>query len=480
LAQIIRMVEEAQGAKPPIQALADRIAAIFVPLVMAAALLTFAAWLAFGPEPALHYAFVTAVSVLVVACPCAMGLATPTAILVGTGRAAELGLLFRSGPALERLAGIDTLVFDKTGTLTLGRPEVTEVVALDGDREGLLALAAALERYSQHPLARAVVAAATEAGLAVSVTTAGGGVEGGIKGNASAHAAGMSRDEAWQATVSDASAIADADADQALSDRIAPWGAEAIVTEPGLGLSGRIGGEAVAIGSARYLEGLGVDLAPLMPAVKELEAQGRSLLYLARAGQPLGLIGVADPLREGSVEAIADLQALGLRTALVSGDHAAAVAVVARQTGIEENQADVLPGGKAEIIKVMQAQGRHVAFVGDGINDAPALAQADVGIALGSGTDIAVEAGDLVLMSQDPRAITRAIALARRTLLIIRGNFFWAFAYNLLLIPLAAGAIFPWSGWLLNPMVAAAAMSLSSLFVVGNSLRLRQFMRSPA
>ena len=207
LAQIIRMVEEAQGAKPPIQALADRIAAIFVPLVMAAALLTFAAWLAFGPEPALHYAFVTAVSVLVVACPCAMGLATPTAILVGTGRAAELGLLFRSGPALERLAGIDTLVFDKTGTLTRGRPEVTEVVALDGDREGLLGLAAALERYSQHPLARAVVAAATEAGLAVSVTTAGGGVEGGIKGNASAPAAGMSRDEAWQATVSDASAI---------------------------------------------------------------------------------------------------------------------------------------------------------------------------------------------------------------------------------------------------------------------------------
>jgi Cu+-exporting ATPase len=254
LAQIIRMVEEAQGSKPPIQALADRIAAIFVPLVMAAALLTFAAWLAFGPEPALHYAFVTAVSVLVVACPCAMGLATPTAILVGTGRAAELGLLFRSGPALERLAGIDTLVFDKTGTLTRGRPEVTEIIALDGDREGLLGLAAALERYSQHPLARAVVAAATEAGLAVSVTAVGDGGEG-IKGSLRTPAAGVSLDEVPQAALSDAGTITEAD--QAISDRIASWQAEAIVTEPGLGLSGQVGGATVAIGSARYLEGHG-------------------------------------------------------------------------------------------------------------------------------------------------------------------------------------------------------------------------------
>jgi Cu+-exporting ATPase len=477
LAQIIRMVEEAQGSKPPIQALADQIAAIFVPLVMAAALLTFAAWLAFGPAPALHYAFVTAVSVLVVACPCAMGLATPTAILVGTGRAAELGLLFRSGPALERLAGIDTLVFDKTGTLTRGRPEVTEIIALDGDREALLGLAAALERYSQHPLARAVVAAATEAGLAVSVTAVGDGGEG-IKGSLRTPAAGVSLDEVPQAALSDAGTITEAD--QAISDRIASWQAEAIVTEPGLGLSGQVGGATVAIGSARYLEAMGIDLAPLASAIAELEAQGRSLIYLARAGQPLGLIGVADPLREGSSEAIATLKAQGFATALVSGDQTAAVAVVARQTGIEETRAEVLPGGKAEIIRALQAQGRRVAFVGDGINDAPALAQADVGIALGGGTDIAVEAGDLVLMSQDPRAIPRAIALARRTLMIIRGNFFWAFAYNLLLIPLAAGVLFPWSGWLLNPMIAAAAMSLSSLFVVGNSLRLRQFMRSPA
>ncbi len=511
LAQIIRMVEEAQGAKPPIQALADRIAAVFVPLVMAAALLTFIAWLTFGPEPALHYAFVTAVSVLVVACPCAMGLATPTAILVGTGRAAELGLLFRSGPALERLAGIDTLVFDKTGTLTRGRPEVTDVIALDGDREGLLGLAAALERYSQHPLARAVVAAATEAGLAMSggaetrdsdgaplpsqndadaalvlgpslSTTAGNSEEasdGGLQGRASVnHALGAGWNGTARPALSEPGNLAVSQ--RAQGDRTAPWHVEAIVTEPGLGLSGQVGGATVAIGSARYLEGLGVDLAPLASAVAALEAEGRSLLYLARAGRALGLIGVADPLREGSREAIASLKAQGFTTALVSGDNAAAVAVVARQTGIEETWAAVLPGGKAAIIKAMQAQGRRVAFVGDGINDAPALAQADVGIALGTGTDIAVEAGDLVLMTQDPRAIPRAIALARRTLLIIRGNFFWAFAYNLLLIPLAAGAIFPWSGWLLNPMIAAGAMSLSSLFVVGNSLRLRHFMRSPA
>ena len=511
LAQIIRLVEEAQGSKPPIQAMADRIAAIFVPLVMAAALLTFAAWYLFGPEPALHYAFVTAVSVLVVACPCAMGLATPTAILVGTGRAAELGLLFRSGPALERLAGIDTLVFDKTGTLTRGHPEVTEIIALDGDREGLLGLAAALERYSQHPLARAVVAAATEAGLAMSkgaetpdsggaplpspndadaptvfepslstaVGISGEAHDGSIQGLSRAdHAAGADWSGAARPAVSDPGNPAATL--QANDDRTAPWRVEAIVTEPGLGLSGRIGGETIAIGSARYLESQGVDLAPLAPAVAELQAQGRSLLYLARGGQPLGLIGVADPLREGSIAAIATLKAQGFATALVSGDQTAAVAVVARQTGIEETRAEVLPGGKAEIIRALQAQGRRVAFVGDGINDAPALAQADVGIALGGGTDIAVEAGDLVLMSQDPRAIPRAIALARRTLMIIRGNFFWAFAYNLLLIPLAAGVLFPWSGWLLNPMIAAAAMSLSSLFVVGNSLRLRQFMRSPA
>ena len=421
LAQIIRLVEEAQAEKPPVLALADRIAAVFVPLVMAVALLTFAAWLLFGPEPALQYAFTAAVSVLVVACPCALGLATPTAILVGTGRAAEMGVLFRSGPALERLAKVDTLVFDKTGTLTRGRPEVTDVITLDGDRAGLLALAAALEGYSQHPLARALVAAAAEAGVMVPE-------------------------------------------------------AEGVTAEAGMGLSGLVGGQRVLIGSARYLRGKGVALDPLAPAAASLEARGCSLLFVAREGWPRGLIGVADPLREGSLDAIARLKARGLKLALVSGDHAAAVAVVARQAGIAEVWADVLPGGKADVVKAMQAQGRRLAFVGDGINDAPALAQADVGIAIGTGTDIAVEAGDLVLMAPDPRGIDRAIALARRTLATIHGNFFWAFAYNLLLIPLAAGIFFPWSGWLLNPMVAAAAMSLSSLFVVGNSLRLKRFM----
>ncbi len=431
LAQIIRLVQEAQAEKPPIQALADRIAAVFVPGVMALALVTFAIWLLVGPAPALNYAFVAAVSVLVVACPCAMGLATPTAILVGTGRAAEMGLLFRSGPALERLAGVDTLVFDKTGTLTLGHPTVTDVVALDGDREGLLAQAAALERYSQHPLARAVVAAAEESAKV-------------------------------QAEVSqDALAVTE------------------IVSAAGLGLSGRLGGAAMAIGSARYLRDLGIDPSPLATAAAALEAQGRSLIYVARDAQALGLIGVTDPLREGSIEAIAGLKALGLNTVLLSGDRAATVALTARHLGIDEALGEVLPGGKAEAVKALQAQGRRVAFVGDGINDAPALAQADVGIAIGTGTDIAVEAGDLVLMSHDPRTLLSAIPLARRTLATIRGNFFWAFAYNLLLIPLAAGVLYPLSGWLLNPMIAAAAMSLSSLFVVGNSLRLRHFRRLP-
>ena len=437
LAQIIRLVQEAQAEKPPIQALADRIAAVFVPGVMALALVTFAVWLLVGPAPALNYAFVAAVSVLVVACPCAMGLATPTAILVGTGRAAEMGLLFRSGPALERLAGVDTLVFDKTGTLTLGHPTVTDIVALDGDREGLLAQAAVLERYSQHPLARAVVAAAGETVAADEETAK------------------------VQAEVSqDAPAVTE------------------VVSAAGLGLSGRLGDTVLAIGSARYLQDRGIDLSPLAAAAAELGAQGRSLIYVARNANPLGLIGIADPLREGSVETIAGLKALGLNTVLISGDHTAAVVLTAQQTGIDQALGEVLPGGKAEAVKALQAQGRRVAFVGDGINDAPALAQADVGIAIGTGTDIAVEAGDLVLMSHDPRTLLSAIPLARRTLATIRGNFFWAFAYNLLLIPLAAGVLYPLSGWLLNPMVAAAAMSLSSLFVVGNSLRLRHFRRS--
>ena len=445
LAQIIRMVQEAQAEKPPIQALADRIAAVFVPGVMALGLVTFAVWLLVGPAPALNHAFVAAVSVLVVACPCAMGLATPTAILVGTGRAAELGLLFRSGPALERLAGVDTLVFDKTGTLTLGHPTVTDIVALDGDREGLLALTAALERYSQHPLARAVVAAAEEASDDV------------IQPEPERPGLPGSR--------------------QGASSPATPVAITEVVSAAGLGLSGRLDDAVLAIGSARYLQDRGVDLSPLAAAAAELGAQGRSLIFVARDGQPLGLIGVADPLREGSAEAIAGLKALGLRTVLISGDQAAAVARTARQTGIDQALGEVLPGGKAEAVKAFQAQGRRVAFVGDGINDAPALAQADVGIAIGTGTDIAVEAGDLVLMSHDPRTLPGAIALARRTLATIRGNFFWAFAYNLLLIPLAAGVLYPLSGWLLNPMVAAAAMSLSSLFVVGNSLRLRHFRR---
>ena len=489
LAQIIRLVQEAQAEKPPIQALADRIAAVFVPGVMALALVTFAVWLLVGPAPALNYAFVAAVSVLVVACPCAMGLATPTAILVGTGRAAEMGLLFRSGPALERLAGVDTLVFDKTGTLTLGHPTVTEVIALDRDREGLLAQAAALERYSQHPLARAVVAAAE-----ATVAAAGASVRAQVGVGQEAPTAGPGPHPVISPVSVAPGPIAGAilpgpempglpgssqgDTPRA-NPQITPLAITEIVSVAGLGLSGRLDGAVLAIGSARYLQDLGIDPSPLATAAADLEAQGRSLIYIARDANPLGLIGVTDPLREGSIEAIAGLKALGLDTVLISGDRAATVALTARHLGIDQALGEVLPGGKAAAVKALQSQGRRVAFVGDGINDAPALAQADVGIAIGTGTDIAVEAGDLVLMSHDPRTLLSAIPLARRTLATIRGNFFWAFAYNLLLIPLAAGVLYPLSGWLLNPMVAAAAMSLSSLFVVGNSLRLRHFRRLP-
>ncbi len=490
LAQIIRLVQEAQAEKPPIQALADRIAAVFVPGVMALALVTFAIWLLVGPAPALNYAFVAAVSVLVVACPCAMGLATPTAILVGTGRAAEMGLLFRSGPALERLAGVDTLVFDKTGTLTLGHPTVTDVVALDGDREGLLAQAAALERYSQHPLARAVVAAADEPAKVQAEVSQDAPTEGPIPDSALSLPAVTPDPRSGDihpgpempglpGSRQSATPPATSLATHLNSPLATPPAVTEIISAAGLGLSGRLGDAVLAIGSARYLRDLGIDPSPLATAAANLEAQGRSLIYVARDAQALGLIGVTDPLREGSIEAIAGLKAQGINTVLLSGDRAATVALTARHLGIDQALGEVLPGGKAEAVKALQAQGRRVAFVGDGINDAPALAQADVGIAIGTGTDIAVEAGDLVLMSHDPRTLLSAIPLARRTLATIRGNFFWAFAYNLLLIPLAAGVLYPLSGWLLNPMVAAAAMSLSSLFVVGNSLRLRHFRRSP-
>jgi Cu+-exporting ATPase len=420
LAQIVRMVQDAQADKPPIQALADRIAGVFVPAVILAAVATFVAWMALGPAPALNHAFVAAVSVLVVACPCAMGLATPTAIMVATGRAAELGALFRKGPALEALARADTAVLDKTGTLTAGRPQLTAVRALAGDEAQALRLAAAAESASEHPIARAITAAARERGLAVP----------------------------------------------------AP---ETFVAEPGRGVRARVEGRELAVGTARHLASLGIDAGPGAAEAVALEGAGATVVHLAVDGRLVAVLAVADPLKDGSADAVAQLRSLGLEVVMLTGDRRGPAEAVARAAGIASLRAEVLPADKAAEVAQLQAAGRRVVFVGDGINDAPALARADVGVALGTGTDIAVEAGDLVLMSGDLRGVATAVRLARRTLGTIRGNFFWAYAYNVALIPLAAGAFFPWTGVLLNPMLAAAAMSLSSVFVVTNSLRLRRF-----
>ncbi len=420
LAQIIRLVENAQAAKPPIQALADRIAAVFVPVVIVLAALTFAAWLALGPEPALSFAFVASVSVLVIACPCAMGLATPTAIMVGTGKAAELGTLFREGTALEGLARVDTVMLDKTGTLTLGRPVLTDLLVLDGDEGTVLRLAAAAEARSEHPIAAAVVAGARERGL---------------------------------------------DLPEPTSFR----------AEPGYGLEAQVEGRLVQVGADRYMARLGLDLAVYAGRAEAMADDAKTPVYVAIDGVLAAIIAVSDPLKEGSAEAVAALQHLGHRVAMVTGDNARTARAVARRAGIDDVEAEVLPADKAAAVARRQEAGQRVAFVGDGINDAPALARADVGIAIGTGTDIAIEAGDVILMRGDLGGLVDAVALARRTLATIRTNFFWAYAYNVALIPVAAGALYPWFGVLLNPMLAAAAMSVSSLFVVSNSLRLRKF-----
>lgn len=423
LAQIIRLVEDAQSGKPPIQRVADRIAGVFVPLVMAAALLTLLVWLWLGPAPALSHAFVAAVSVLLIACPCAMGLATPTAIMVGTGRGASLGILIRRGAALETLARVDQVVLDKTGTLTQGHPALTDFQALDAPEEQALGLAAACERHSEHPIAVAIVQAARERGLAIAA-------------------------------------------------------AQAVQAVPGFGIQAEVDGRKVAVGAGRFMERLDVPTADAAQRAERLAADGKSPLYLAVDGRLAAVLAVADPIKPSSREAVSRLHALGLTLTMLTGDGRRTAEAVARQVGIDAVAAEVLPAYKAAEVKRLQAAGGKIAFVGDGINDAPALAQADVGIAIGTGTDIAVEAGDVILMTGDLTAVADAIALARRTLHTIRLNFFWAYAYNVALIPLAAGAFYPATGWLLNPMLAAAAMSVSSLFVVTNSLRLRRFAPS--
>jgi Cu+-exporting ATPase len=424
LAQIVRFVQDAQASKPAVQQLADRIAAVFVPIVLVVAALTFTLWLALGPAPALRLAFVAAVSVLVIACPCAMGLATPTAVMVATGKAAELGILFRKGVALEGLAEATTVLLDKTGTITEGRPAVTDVhVAGELDRAAVLAKIAAAESRSEHPLGRAIVAFAEREG---------------------APAAKL----------------------------------ESFRAEVGHGIAARVDGAELLVGSPRFLAGKGIALdqePALDAALASLASAAKTPVVASIDGRLAAVLGISDPIKATSREAIGALRALGVEVAMVTGDAQATADAVARELGIATVFAEQRPDEKGLRVRELQARGGKVAFVGDGTNDAPALAQADVGVAIGTGTDIAIEAGDVVLMRGDLRVFVDAARLGRKALATIRQNFFWAYGYNVVLIPLAAGALWPWTKVMLSPVLAAAAMSSSSLFVLGNSLRLRRF-----
>jgi Cu+-exporting ATPase len=420
LAQIVRMVEDAQGAKLPIQALVDRVTRWFVPAVMAAAAATVAAWLLVPAEPTLTMALVAGVSVLIIACPCAMGLATPTSIMVGTGRAAEMGVLFRKGDALQALAGVDVVALDKTGTVTEGRPELTDLVPAEGmDRADVLSKVAAVEALSEHPVAEAITRAARAEGAPL------------------AEASGF--------------------------ESITGHGARATVN-----------GAVVLVGADRLMAREGIDTAPLAEREVALARRGRTALYAAIDGRLAAVIGVSDPVKPASRPAIAALRERGLSVAMITGDKRETAEAIAAETGIDTVIAGVLPDGKVAAVEELRAGARKVAFVGDGVNDAPALASADVGIAIGTGTDVAIESADVVLMSGDPRGVVNAHAVSRRTMANIRQNLFWAFAYNVALIPVAAGALYPFLGLLLSPMLAAGAMALSSVFVLTNALRLRR------
>ncbi|MDQ0453787.1 heavy metal translocating P-type ATPase [Rhizobium paknamense] len=424
LAQIIRMVEEAQGSKLPVQAMVDRITAWFVPAVMAAATLTFLIWLIFGPSPALAHALVNAVAVLIIACPCAMGLATPTSIMVGTGRAAELGVLFRKGEALQSLKDISIIALDKTGTLTLGKPELTEIITTEGHVRGdILRLAASLEARSEHPVANAIVRAAQDEGAKL-------------------------------AEVEDFKA------------------------EPGFGVSGMVEGRSVVIGADRALQRAGIDISALAASAERLAREAHTPLYIAVDGSAAALIAVADPIKETTPQAIQALHVLGLKVAMITGDNRHTAEAIGRKLGIDQIVAEVLPQGKVEAIERLKSGGNAVAFVGDGINDAPALSAADVGIAIGTGSDIAIESADVVLITGDLTGVSRAVGLSKAVFANIRQNLFWAFGYNVLLIPVAAGLLYPVNGMLLSPIFAAAAMGLSSVFVLTNALRLRAYNKS--
>jgi Cu+-exporting ATPase len=419
LAQIIRMVEEAQGSRLPIQDVVNRVTLWFVPAVLAVAVLTVAAWAAFGPAPALTHALVAGVAVLIIACPCAMGLAVPTSIMVGTGRAAELGVLFRRGAALQALQAVQIVALDKTGTVTAGRPELTDITVTSGTEEAALRLAAAVEGASEHPIARAVLRAATARGL---------------------------------------------DLPQATD----------FASVTGHGVRAMVEGQAVLVGTARFLRDQGIDPAALEPTAQGWAAQGRTPLYLAAEGRALAALAVSDPVKPGSRAAIAALRAMGLRVVMMTGDAQGTAQAVAAEVGIDEVRAELLPDGKLAAIRALREGGARLAFVGDGINDAPALAAADTGIAIGTGTDVAIASADVVLMRGELSGVVNAIDLSRRTMGNIRQNLIWAFGYNAALIPVAAGALYPVNGMQLSPMLAAGAMALSSVFVVSNALRLRR------
>jgi Cu+-exporting ATPase len=423
LAKIIRLVSEAQGSRAPIQRLADLVTGYFVPAVLGLAALTFVVWFVFGPAPAFNLALLNTVAVLIIACPCALGLATPTSIMVGTGKGAEAGVLFRNAEALEHLGAVKAVVLDKTGTLTEGKPRVTDIVRAAGapSEDDLLALVAAAERASEHPLADAIVREATEA-RSLSLPTA--------------------------------------------SDFLATAGG---------GIAATADGRRVLVGRPGFLEAEGIDVSSLVAAADALAADGKTPVFAAIDGQPAAVIAIADTLKAGSAQAVAELHRLGIVVTMLTGDNQRTADAIGRSVGIDRVLGDVRPEGKAAAVKAIQAEGKSVAMVGDGVNDAPALASANVGVAMGTGTDVAMESAGVTLMSGDLRGLVTAIALSRATMRNIRQNLFWAFAYNVVLIPVAMGVLYPFTGILLDPILAAAAMALSSVTVVSNALRLRRF-----
>jgi Cu+-exporting ATPase len=420
LAQIVQMVSEAQRSRAPIQRLADIVSGWFVPLVILVAIITFVAWAIAGPPPSFAYAVVNAVAVLIIACPCALGLATPMSIMVGVGRGANAGVLIKNAEALEIMEKVDTLVVDKTGTLTEGKPRLVSLVALPGrDEASLLHLAASLERGSEHPLAAAIIGGAAERKIELSA-------------------------------------------------------AENFQSLTGRGITGNVGGHMVALGNSKLLDELHISLDGLAEQAERLRVDGQTVMFLAVGGKPAGLLGVADPIKNTTVEAIRLLNSDGVGLVMLTGDSRTTAQAVARKLGIQHVEAEVLPDEKNQVVKRLQSEGHIVAMAGDGVNDAPALAQAQVGIAMGTGTDVAMQSAGVTLVKGDLRGIARARALSRATMRNIRQNLFFAFIYNALGVPIAAGILHPISGLLLSPMIAAAAMSFSSVSVIGNALRLRK------